>query len=142
MFNQPKESAVNIHKRALAAAAVAAIGAGAAVPAITGAHASSAKTQTLHFFDKPMSISLDYPGNHSHHASHWTMSTHLSCTFAQGPPSCIGNVAVGGSLLVFDGNKLVGATGAYQGATGRVLSNKEIPGADDESDIVVRIKRH
>jgi hypothetical protein len=168
MFNQPKESAVNIHKRALAAAAVAAIGAGAAVPAITGAHASSAKTQTLHFFDKPVSISLttaggkvvshppypqaqagdvlnvyslDYPGNHSRHASHWTMSTHLSCTFAQGPPSCIGNVAVGGSLLVFDGNKLVGATGAYQGATGRVLSTKEIPGTNNQSDIVVRIKR-
>jgi len=68
------------------------------------------------------------------------MSTHLTCTFRQGPPACISNVAVGGSLLVFDGNKLVGATGDYQGATGRVLSNKEIPGGND-SDLVVRITR-
>jgi hypothetical protein len=168
MFNQPKESAVNIHKRVLAAAAVAAIiGAGAAIPAITGAHATSHKTQTLRFFDKPVTISLttssgkvishppypqpqagdeldvyslDYPGNHAHHAGHWTMSTHLSCTFTQGPPACVSNVAVGSSLLVFDGNKLVGATGVYQGATGRVLSNKTIPNTN-QSDIVVRIKR-
>ena len=160
---------MNIHKRALAAGAVAAIiGAGAAVPAITGARATSHKTQTLHFFDKPVTMSLttssgkvishppypqpqagdvlnvyslDYPGNHTHHASHWTMSTHLSCRFAQGPPTCISNVAVDSSLLVFDGNKLVGATGAYQGATGRVLSNKTIPNTNNQSDIVVRIKR-
>jgi hypothetical protein len=160
---------VNIHKRALVAAAVAAtIGAGAAIPAITGARTASAKTQTLHFFDKPVSISLttsngkmighppypqaqpgdvlnvyslDYPGNHAHHASHWTMSAHLSCTFAQGPPTCVSNIAVGSSLLVFDGNKLVGATGAYQGATGRTLSTKEIAGTNNQSDVVVRIKR-
>jgi hypothetical protein len=68
------------------------------------------------------------------------MSTHLSCTFAQGPPTCVSNVAVGSLLLVFDGNKLVGATGAYQGAAGQVLSNKSPSGAN-YSDIVVRIKR-
>lgn len=160
---------MNIHKRVLAAAAVAAtIGAGAVVPAITGARAASGKTQILRFFDKPASLSLtksngkvfshppypqpqpgdvlnvyslDYPGNHAHHASHLTMSTHLNCAFAQGPPTCVSNVAVGSSLLVFDGNKLVGATGAYQGATGRVVSNKVIPGTNNQSDIVVRIKR-
>src|SRR5450755_344338 len=136
MFNQPKESAMTIHKRALAAAAVTVavagtIGAGAAVPAITGAQPATGKMQVLRFFDKPVTISLttssgkvishppypqpqagdvlnvyslDYPGNHSRHASRWTMSTHLSCTFAQGPPACISNVAVGSSLLVFDGN--------------------------------------
>jgi hypothetical protein len=144
-----------------------AIGAGAAVPAITGAQAATGKTQTLRFFDNPVSLSLttpngkvishppypqpqagdvlnvyslDYSGNHAHHASHRTMSTHLSCTFAQGPPTCVSNVAVGSLLLVFDGNKLVGATGAYQGAAGQVLSNKSPSGAN-YSDIVVRIKR-
>ena len=30
--------------------------------------------------------------------------------------------------------------GLDQGATGTVLSNKEIPGTDNQSDIVVRIK--
>ncbi len=158
---------MNIHKRALAAMAVAAIGVGAAIPAITTAHTSGPQSQTLRLFDKPVNISLttasgkvishppypqakagdvlnvyslDYVGNHSHHARMWTMSTHLTCTFHQGPPACISNVAVGGSLLVFDRNKLVGATGDYQGATGRVLSNKEIPGGND-SDLVVRITR-
>lgn len=160
---------MKIHKRVLAAVAVAAtVGAVAAVPAITGAHATSHKTQTLHLFDKPVTTtlttssgkvishppypqpqagdvldvySLDYLGNHSHHASRWTMSTHLSCAFAQGPPSCVSNVATGGSLLVFDADKLVGATGVYQGATGRVLSDKTIPNTNNQSDIVVRIKR-
>ena len=160
---------MNIYKRVLAVAGVAAaIGAGAAVPAITGARPATGKTQTLRFLDKPVTISLttssgkvinhppypqpqagdvlnvyslDYPGNHSHHAIHWTMSTHLSCMFAQGPPACISNVAVASSLLVFDGNTLVGATGAYQGATGQVLSNKTIPNTNNQSDIVVRIKR-
>ncbi len=160
---------MNIHKRVLAAAAVAAtIGAGVAVPAITGAQATSHKTQTLNFFDKPVTTtlttssgkvisrppypqpqagdvldvySLDYPGNHSHHASHWTMSTHLSCAFAQGPPTCVSNVATASSLLVFDGNKLVGAVGVYQGATGQILSDKTIPNTNNQSDIVLRIKR-
>lgn len=44
----------------------------------------------------------------------------LRCTFTQGPPDCVSNLAVGGSLLVFDGDKLIGATGHYQGASGRV----------------------
>jgi hypothetical protein len=69
------------------------------------------------------------------------MSTHLRCAFAQGPPTCGSNVAVGSSLLAFDGDKLAGATGAYQGATGRVVSNKTIPNTNNQSDIVVRIKR-
>lgn len=159
---------MNIHRRLAAVAAVAAIAAGATIPAISGAHAQSGKTQTLHIFDKPVSISLttadgktishppypdaqagdvlnvyslDYIGNHSHHARNWTMSTHLTCTFAQGPPTCVSDVAVGGSLLSFDGNKLVGATGAYQGATGRALSTKEIPGTNNQSDLVLRITR-
>ena len=159
---------MNIQKRVATVVAVAAIGAGATIPAISGAHTHSGKTQTLHIFDKPVSISLttavgrviahppypdakawdvlkvyslDYIGNHSHHARKLTMSTHLTCTFAQGPPTCVSDVAVGGSLLSFDGNKLVGATGAYQGATGRALSTKEIPGTNNQSDLVVRITR-
>lgn len=84
--------------------------------------------------------SLDYVGNHLHHAAHWSLSTHLRCTFAQGPPVCESDLATGGSLLVFDGNKLVGATGRYAGATGRVLSSKQLPGNGNESDIVARIQ--
>jgi hypothetical protein len=133
-----------------------------------GAHAASGKTQTLHLFDKPVSLSLTMshgkvisPPTISaaatrrrarrvlvglsrqplHRASHWTLSKHFSCAFAQRPPTCVSNVATGSSLLVFDGNKLVGATGAYQGATGQVLSNKTIPNTNNQADIVVAIKR-
>jgi hypothetical protein len=165
---------MNSTKRSLAAATVAAITAIAALPALSGAHpsgahrASTARTQTLRVFDKPVRTtlttsdgkvtshppypqpqpgdtldvySLDYVGNHVHHAKQWTLSNHLRCTFAQGPPDCVSNLAIGGSLLVFDGNKLIGATGRYQGATGRVLSNKQVPGTANASDIVARINK-
>jgi hypothetical protein len=59
MFSQPEESALTIHKRAAAAAAAAeAIGAGAALPAITGAQPTFRKTQILRLFDNPVTISL------------------------------------------------------------------------------------
>jgi hypothetical protein len=148
------------------------IAATAAIPQLTGAktphgvRASSAGTQMLRVFDKPVATtlttgsgkvishppypqphagdildvySLDYLGNHRHHAAHWSLSNHLRCAFAQGPPACESNMAIGGSLLVFEGDKLIGATGRYRGATGRVLSNKQIPGTANESDIVARL---
>jgi hypothetical protein len=54
----------------------------------------------------------------------------------------VSHVAIGGSQLVFSGNpgKLVNGTGIYQGATGRTISSKEVPGMDDASDIVLRIQ--
>lgn len=148
---------------------MAAIATAAAVPGLTGAQASNGKTQLLRIFDKPVaitltgpsgqvtshapypqpkpgdildvySLSLDYTGNHVHHATHWTMRSHLTCTFVQGPPTCESHIATGSSLLIFHGNKFVGGTGNYQGATGRILGNKEIRGTNNASDIVARIK--
>ena len=131
---------------------------------------AAGRTQTLRFFDKPVSITLTrpggtvidhapypeakpgdvldvnsvaYAGTHLRHAKKWTASSHLQCTFrAAGPPSCVSHVAIGGSQLVFSGNpgKLVNGTGIYQGATGRTISSKEVPGVDDASDVVLRIQ--
>jgi hypothetical protein len=156
------------HKRTCAPAAVAAIAAALAIPALSGAQDSRGKTQTLRFFDQPVAItltdsngkitrrppypqtkpgdildvySLDYAGNHLHHAAHWTMSAHLRCTFGTGAPDCETHVAIGGSLLIFHGNKLEAGTGIYEGATGRVLSSREVPGGADASDVVARIHR-
>jgi hypothetical protein len=39
--------------------------------------------------------------------------------------------------MVFEGDRLVAGVGRFSGATGRVLSNKEVPGGND---IVARIK--
>lgn len=132
----------------------------------TVGHASG-RTQTLRFYDKPVSIklthangtvvaqppypqarpgdtldvnSLDYAGDHTRHAARWSASTHLRCVFRAGPPTCESHVAIGRSLLVLTGNpgKVTNGTGIYQGATGRVVSSKELP--NDASDVVVRIQ--
>jgi len=153
------------HKLTSAAAAVAAIVTAAAVPTLTGAQASGGKTQILRFFDKPVAItltgsngkmtrrppypqakpgdildvySLDYAGNHLRHAARWSMSGHLRCTFGPGQPDCESHIALDGSLLIFHGDKLEAGSGLYQGATGRILSTKEIPGAANASDVVAK----
>jgi hypothetical protein len=83
--------------------------------------------------------SIEYVGDHSHYAAHWTTSAHLRCLFVgHGEPTCQSDVAIGGSLLVFHGNTLAEGTGDYQGATGRILSNKTI-GNTNNADIVARI---
>jgi hypothetical protein len=139
---------------------VAALAVSSAVAA--GGH----KTETLRFFDKTTAItmttadgkvidkppfpdtkpgdaldvySLDFVGNHRHHAKRWTASAHVHCVFGTGEPDCVGHTAVGGSLLVFHGfpGTLVAGTGRYAGASGRVVKNKEVKGG---SDIVAKIR--
>jgi hypothetical protein len=83
--------------------------------------------------------SLDYVGNHRRHARHWSASQHLRCVFSTGEPDCEAQVAIRGSLLIFGGNPgtLINGTGRYQGATGRVIRNKEVRGGND---VVARIR--
>jgi hypothetical protein len=132
-----------------------------------GAGQAAGKTETLRIFDKPVSMTLthadgtvvrqapfpeakagdvldvyalDFVGDHRRHEKHASMSEHLRCTFASaGPPDCEGHVAVGGSLLIFRGDKLVAGTGRYAHATGRVISNKIVDEKANTSDIVARI---
>jgi hypothetical protein len=56
------------------------------------------------------------------------------------PALCESHVAIRGSLLVFTGDPgtLTHGTGIYRGATGRVISNKEV--GKGASDIIVRIR--
>lgn len=129
---------------------------------------ASRNTQTLRFYDKQVSLklikangavidhppfgepqpgdtldsnSLDYRGTHRRHAKRWIGSAHLVCKFGMGEPDCVSHFAIGGSMLVFQGDpgKVVNGTGRYQGATGRVLSSKTI-GDTNNSDIVARIR--
>ena len=82
--------------------------------------------------------SLDFVGNHKKHARKATMSDYLRCTFTPTlVPDCFGYTAIGGSLLRFHGFDVIGGTGRYQGATGKVLLNREVEGG---SDFVVRVK--
>ena len=126
--------------------------------------ALAAKTQTIRAFSKSVSFtytsvdgtvtqgppstapqagdvfeidSLDFQGNHTKHAKRAAMSDYLRCTFLPSlEPDCYGYVAIDGSLLRFHNLDVIGGTGRYQGATGKTLKNKEVPGG---SDIVVRI---
>lgn len=153
--------------RIILAAGVAA-GLCAALILASPGEAAGGKTQTLRFFEQPVSLtltradgtvvrrapypeakagevldiaSLAYAGNHTKHAKKASASSHLRCTFvAAGPPDCVSHVALGSSMLVFEGypGKLVLGTGKYLGATGRVLSNTTV-GNTNDSDIVARI---
>jgi hypothetical protein len=146
------------------------LAAACAVALAPGSGQAASRTQTLRFFDKPVSIkltqadgtvvdrapfpeakpgdtldvnSLGYRGDHTRHAKRFTASTHLRCVFpaAGGPPTCESHVAIGNSMLVFTGDPgtLTNGTGIYQGATGRVISSKDVPRQDNASDVVVRI---
>jgi hypothetical protein len=105
------------------------------------AGAGEPKTETLRFFSKEVSTtlthpdgsvergsfsepqpgdvldfnSLDYVGDHRRHAKRWSASDHGRCEFTTGEPKCISHVAIGGSLLVFEGfpGKLINGTGRY-----------------------------
>jgi hypothetical protein len=150
---------------------LAALAAVCAVALWPGASNAASRTQTLRFFDKPVSIklthpdgtvvdhapypdpapgdtldvnSLDYKGNHTHHAKRPIGSAHLRCVFGTGEPTCESHTAIGGSMLIFSGNPgtLTNGTGIYQGATGRVISAKEVPGSDNATDVVAKIQLH
>ncbi|MGK2878395.1 MAG: hypothetical protein ACSLFF_07450 [Solirubrobacterales bacterium] len=136
---------------------------------VSSSDARGGKVQTLRLFEKSVSVSIahadgttvskppyprpaagdtliatsrDFVGNHKKHAKAWTGSSRTICKFiaADAPPTCTSTVAIGGSLLVFEGDRgtLIDGTGVYEGATGRTLSNKTI-GDSNDSDVVVKI---
>jgi hypothetical protein len=89
-----------------------------------------------------------FPGNHSNHGKTRLGSDHLRCEFvAGGPPACVSHAAIGRSMLVVEGTppRITFGTGRFFGATGRVLSAKEVKVAPpsrlahNDIDVVVRI---
>jgi hypothetical protein len=131
--------------RFLAAGSVALTLGAAAVPlAVAASPAGAAAVATaptkLAFFEQESSFkqtkttveftSLLFVGTKAHHAAKWTATDHYLCTFAaDGPPTCDGELAIGGSMLLIRGTggqgtfsiPVVGGTGKYAGAKGREL---------------------
>ena len=119
---------------------------GAVLPAATAA-ASPARSATapaagtkLVFFEKNSSFKQSatqveftdylYVGNKQHHAPAWTGTDHFLCVFSKaGVPSCAGQLALGGSMLLVQGRggqgtftiQVVGGTGSYLGARGAMV---------------------
>jgi hypothetical protein len=150
------------HRTRLAALAVA-VTAAVALPASAQA---AQKAHTLRFFDRLDRITVTHAdgtvvenpsaeplpgdrldvysselaGTHQQHAKKRSGTNHLVCTFGETPvPDCISNVAFGGSILVFQGDpgKVIGGTGRFLHASGRVTSNQSVPGGND---IVAKIR--
>ena len=118
---------------------------GAAVPLAAAAGSAGAATTAtapakLAFFEQQSSFrptasrveftSLLFVGTKAHHALHWTATDHYVCTLpAAEAPTCVGQIAIGGSMLLVSGHggqgtfsiPIVGGTGHYQNAKGHEL---------------------
>jgi hypothetical protein len=74
------------------------------------------------------------------HSKHFIGTDHLRCVFGTGEPDCVSHVALGKSMLIFAGDKLVAGLGRFQGATGTVTS-KEVP-ADTDAVAKIKLAKH
>jgi hypothetical protein len=152
---------------ALAVSVAAALCVAAALP--TAGHAAG-RTKTIKIFSKVQSVvlthsdgtvvshppfpeaaagdvldvySLDFRGTHKKHSKTFIGTDHLRCVFGTGEPDCVSHVALGRSMLIFEGNPgtLVAGLGRFQGATGRVISSTEVPGGVD-AVAKIKLARH
>ena len=64
---------------------------------------------------------------------------HLVYVAMTSQPDCVAHVAFGGSLLIFRGDPgtVIGGTGRFLHASGRVISSREVSGG---SDVVAKIR--
>ncbi len=157
-----------------AAVLAVAVGAAALTPSDD---AAAAGTDTLRIFEKTRLVQLTRPdgrvlnrlpiaepqpgdvidvvfdlfrGDHLEHRKTRLGSDHLRCEFvAAGPPRCVSHATIGRSMLVVEGTppRITLGTGRFAGATGRVISAKEVAQeppsrlAHNDIDVVVRIAR-
>lgn len=155
---------------ALAAAVTAALAASGAL-----AGAASAKSETLHFYQvggraqfynaagKKINLNppatlpkagdsfdetdLDYAGTPKDHASHWTATDHLTCTFTNADTGrCNFQIAIGGSLLLSNNFTLNfrldkepapvnEGTGVFKGAHGS-LTDENLPKSNNATLVI------
>jgi hypothetical protein len=121
----------------------AAAGPAASAAASQGAARPAAATAKLVFFEKNSSFKQSptqieftdylYAGTNQHHARSWTGTDHFLCTFSKaGVPTCDGQMALGGSMLLIHGRGGLGAfTIPIVGGTGRYLDARGILGVHD-----------
>jgi hypothetical protein len=141
---------------------------------ISGAASASTSPTSLHFFQKQTALTfynasgqviqgyppvgghvreddVDYVGNHSHHAKHWSATDHLYCNVVSAPATadCFTEFSTGGSLIYADnltvnladsGTLAIdGGTGTYVGYSGTYSSTTI--GSSNNSDIVLTLHK-
>lgn len=138
-------------------------------------NAAAGRTETLRIFEKTRSIQLTkadgrvltqlpiaepepgdvvdavfdiFEGDHRKHGKTRLGSDHLRCEFGDaGPPKCVSHATIGRSMLVVEGTppRITFGTGRFAGATGRVVSAKEVKQAPpsqlahNDIDVVARV---
>lgn len=173
-YEPPTRTRQRIARVAAVAALAGAVAVAALAPS-DGAAATD--TDTLRIFEKARSIQLTkadgrvltrlpiaeprpgdvvdvvfdlYEGDHVRHGRTRLGSDHLRCEFgAAGPPRCVSHATIGRSMLVVEGTppRITFGTGRFAGATGGVISAREVKGAPpsqlthNDIDVVVRVKR-
>jgi hypothetical protein len=140
----------------------------------SGAAGASTSPTSLHFFQKETTLTfynasgqviqgyppvgghvreddVDYVGNHSHHAKHWSATDHLYCNVVSAPATadCFTEFATGGSLIYADNLSvnlansgtlaIDGGTGNYAGYSGTYSSTTI--GSSNNSDAVLTLHK-
>jgi hypothetical protein len=91
--------------------------------------------------------SLDYRGDHTHHAARWTATDHFICVFdSNGNPICDGQVAIDASMLVIHGTggegtfsiPVTGGTGNFRSARGELAVHNV--GSTENSDLDITLR--
>jgi hypothetical protein len=140
----------------------------------SGAAGASTSPTILHFFQKETALTfynasgqviqgyppvgghvreddVDYVGNHSHHAKHWSATDHLYCNVVSAPATadCFTEFAASGSLIYADNLSvnlanagtlaIDGGTGNYAGFSGTYASTTI--GSSNNSDAVLTLRK-
>ena len=162
-------------RRALSAGCAASTILLSALALSSGAAGASTSPTILHFFQKQTTLTfynasgqviegyppvgghvreddVDYVGNHSHHAKHWSVTDHLYCSVVSAPATadCFAEFATGGSLIYADnltvnlasssGTLAIdGGTGSYAGYSGTYSSTTI--GSSNNSDVALTLHK-
>jgi hypothetical protein len=164
-----------------AVSAVVGVALGVGIGAWGGSASASNSGQTLHFFETSTTSTwtnasgqpipggpsqsnppspgdqnelthLEFVGNHTHHAKHWTASDHVLCVInSQGNAVCQAQLALDGSMVLGKGTlngssstqilTVTGGTGTFQGVvSGSIVDAAYSPKSNDD-DVTITLHR-
>ncbi len=168
-------------RRRILAASAAVLGLALAVGVCSGSASASNSGQTLHFFETSTTSTwtnasgqqipggpsqsnppspgdqnelthLDFVGNHTHHAKHWTASDHVLCVInSQGNAVCQAQLALDGSMVLGKGTlngssstqtlTVTGGTGTFPGVVSGTIVDAAYSPKSNDTDLTITLHR-